>query len=95
MKKGEAVYFKLQLTFLWHIKIEKEDNPLISPFRYMLNACCLDNIQTFDHRYISLEDALLHCLNGFNENERIPNRCKSLDVYLAVKNTGKEIPNGG
>lgn len=95
MKKGETAYFKLQLTFLWYIKIEKEDDPLISPFRYILNACCLDNIQTFDRKYMSLEDTLLHCLNGFNENERTPDRYKSLDVYLAVKNTGKEIPNGG
>lgn len=95
MKKGDTTYFKLQLTFLWHIKIEKEDDLLIPPFRYIVNARCLDNIQTFERRYISLEDALLHCLNGFNDNERIPNRYKSLDVYLAVKNTGKEIPNGG
>lgn len=95
MKKGETVYFKLQLTFLWHVTIEKEDDPLISPSGYMLNACCLDNIQTFTRRYISLGDALLHCLNSFNENARIPDRYKSLDVYLVVNNTGKENQNGG
>lgn len=95
MKKGESIYFKLQLAFLWHVTIEKDDDPLIKPFRYTLNACCLDNIQSFDRRYISLEYALLHCLNGFNENARLPNCYKSLDEYSIVKNTRKDIQNEG
>lgn len=95
MTKGETVCFKLRLAFLWHVTIEKEDDSLVKPFSYVLNACCLDNIQTFDRRYVSMEDALLHCLNVFNENARIPNRYKSLDEYSADKNSGKEIQSGG
>ena len=45
---------------------------MYAPFKYAVNAYCLDNIQTFDRRYVTLEDALLHCLNGFNENANIP-----------------------
>lgn len=91
MRKDETIHFKLRLTFLWHVTIQKEDDSLIKSFRYALNACCLENIQTFNRRYMSLEDVLLHCLNGFNENACIPDRYKSLNEYLAVKNTGKEI----
>lgn len=86
MKKGESI-FKLQLAFLWYVTIKEDENSLIKSFRYTLNACCLDNIQTFDRRYMSLEDALLHCLNGFNENTRIPNRYKSMNEYLAENRT--------
>lgn len=57
----------------------------------MLHACCLDKIQTFEGRYMSLEKVLLHCLKGFNENTCIPNCYPSLKEHSAVKNTGKEI----
>ena len=57
----------------------------ILTFKYAVNAYCLDNIQTFDRRYVTLEDALLHCLNGFNENANIPNRYKSIGHYLSGK----------
>lgn len=81
MKVGESDSFMLQLYFLWHVKIRKEPENL-APFKYALEAYCLDNIQTFSRRYVSLEKVLLHCLNGFNENATIPNRYKSLQDYF-------------
>lgn len=83
MKKGETESFKLQLFFLWYVTIEKKDNSLYEPFRYTVNAYCLDNIQTFNRWYVTLEAALIHCLNGFNENTRIPDRYQSIDRYLS------------
>lgn len=83
MEKSETESFKLQLTFLWHVTIIKEENLLYKPFEYILNACCLDNNQTFDRRYVTLEDALIHCLNGFNENINIPNRYHSTKEYIS------------
>lgn len=77
MKKGETESFKLQLTFLWYVVITKEDDSLCKPFRYVLNAWCLDNSQNFGRRYVTLEATLLHCLNRFNENTNIPNRYHS------------------
>ena len=55
----------------------------------LLEACCLDNVQTFSRRYITLEKALLHCLNGFNENANIQNRYQSLQDYLLGQAHGK------
>lgn len=85
MKKDETESFKLQLAFTWQVAITKEEDSRCEPFRYILNAWCLDNRQSFCQRYVALEDALLHCLNHFNENANIPDRYKSVDGYLAEK----------
>lgn len=79
MKIGEADGFKLQLTFEWYVELKREN---IDDFRYTLNAYCLDNPQTFCRRYMNMEAALLHCLNSFNENARLPNRYHSIKDYL-------------
>ena len=67
------------------VKITKEDNPEYAPYRYTLNAYCLDNPQCFNRRYTTLEKALLHCLNGFNENAAIKDRYHSIGEYLLQK----------
>ncbi len=83
MKKGETKSFKLQLFFLWYVTIKKEDDANYKPFKYMTDARCLDNMQSFGRRYVSLEAALLHCLNGFNENANIPDRYRSTGEYIS------------
>lgn len=82
MKPGESDSFKLQFHFEWFVRIRKEREKQYAPFRYIVEAFCLDNIQTFTRRYAKLEEALLHCLNGFNENANSPNRYRSVDEYL-------------
>lgn len=82
MKPGESDSFKLQQRFQWFVRIRKEREKPYAPFRYTVEAFCLDNIQTFTRRYVKLEEALLHCLNGFNENASIPDRYRSMDEYL-------------
>lgn len=54
-----------------------------TPFVYVLNGYCLENNQTVSRRYRKLEEALLHCLNRFNENVAIPNPYKSIRDYLS------------
>ncbi len=88
MKAGEADSFTIQLFFLWYVRIRKELESL-APFKYAMEACCLDNVQTFSRRYITLEETLLHCLNGFNENATIPNRYQSLQDYFYRHTHGK------
>lgn len=79
MKIGEADRFKLQLTFVWFVELKREN---IGDFKYTVNACCLDNPQTFCRRYTTMEAALLHCLNGFNENIRLHNCYQSIKDYM-------------
>lgn len=87
MKPGESDSFKVHLRFQWFVRIRKEPEEQYAPFRYTVEAFCLDNIQTFTRRYITLAEALLHCLNGFNENANRPNRYKSIKQYLMQSKT--------
>ncbi len=82
MKVGESDGFRLRLHFDWFVILKRENERTYAPFKYTVNAYCLDNIRTFSRRYVTLEDALLHCLNGFNENVNIPDRYKSIRHYL-------------
>ena len=43
MKAGESDSFTIQLFFLWHVRIRKEPENF-APFKYALEACCLDNV---------------------------------------------------
>lgn len=82
MKTGESDGFKLPfLGFQWYAELRKEEM-IYHPYRYSINAYCLDNAQTFSRRYLTMRDALLHCLNGFNENSSILNRYQSVEVFL-------------
>ena len=83
MKNGESDSFRLQLHFGWYVTLRKENRPHVAPFKYVIEAYCLDNIQQFSRRYVSMEKALLHCLNGFNENASIPDDYKSIQEYLS------------
>lgn len=82
MKNGERIGLLLKLYFLWHVEIYKDDCSLYPPYKYAVTGKCLDCISSFQRRYTSLEDALLHCANGFNENANIPDKYKSIDDFL-------------
>ncbi len=82
MKNRETETFDLKLTFTWCCIITKESVP---PFIYILNAYCLDNCLSFTRRYITLEDALLHCLNAFNENVSIRDKYENIQQYYNDK----------
>ena len=80
MKERESDGFKLQLTFAWYAELKKER---IDSCMYTVRAYCLDNLQCIGRRYLTLSDALLDCVNGFNENAALSNRYKSVEHYLA------------
>lgn len=82
MKNRESDSAIVQLHFRWFIRIKKEAYECYAPFKYMVEADCLDSIQTFKRRYITLEDAILHCLNGFNDNPNIPDSYKSVREFI-------------
>lgn len=78
MKNGETESFNLKLAFNWFCIIKKER---VDPFKYTLNAFCLDHCQSFERQYVTLEDALLHCLNAFNENANIRNKYQTIQQF--------------
>lgn len=83
MKPRESDSFRLRLHFDWFATLRREDERLCAPFKYAVKAYCLDSIQTFERHYTGLEEALLHCLNGFNENANVPDRYTSVEEYLS------------
>lgn len=78
MKVREADGFKLPFTPPWYAELRREGAD-----RYTINASHLDNAQIYIRSYVSMQDALLHCLNGFNENADVPDRYRSIEEYLA------------
>jgi len=82
IKNGGTDSFKLQLHFTWYITIKKET---LGVFKYTVNAYCLDNRQSHERRYTTLEKAILYCLNAFNENISIQDKYRSLKQYLSEK----------
>lgn len=44
MKNGESDGFRLQLDCRWYVELRKEDGPRVAPFKYAIEAYCLDNI---------------------------------------------------
>lgn len=83
LDKGSMLSFRLQLHFLWHVEIMMEKKEWCLPCRYSLTAVCLDAPKRFSRRYATFDKALLHCLNGFNENAAIKDRYTSIEDYLS------------
>ncbi|MDY3141762.1 MAG: hypothetical protein SOW30_03640 [Parabacteroides sp.] len=81
--KDLVLSFRLQLHFLWHVNIIREKEEWCLPYKYSLTAVCLDAPNSFGRRYTSFDNALLHCLNGFNENATIKDRYASVEDYLS------------
>lgn len=88
MKNGESDSAMVHSQLRWFIRIRKEAYERYAPFKYSVEADCLDNIQTFKRRYSTLEEAILHCLNGFNENPDIPGTYHSISEFLKKHSLG-------
>lgn len=55
----------------WNLEIIKEDE--YAPFEFAIIANKEDGLESWNRRYTSAEQAILHVLNNFNENESISN----------------------
>ncbi|MCM1067152.1 MAG: hypothetical protein NC418_06240 [Muribaculaceae bacterium] len=89
MKPGESDSFAVKLTFDWEMKIKREPE-IYAPFKYALTGICVQASPIGTHasisrRFTTMEAALLYCLNGFNENARIPNKYASIEEALTLK----------
>ena len=68
---GEVDSFRLKLYYDWYVRIRKEDESLYAPFKYAVDAYCLDNIQTFSRRYTSM-----------NDDAKVSNRYQTIEQYF-------------
>ncbi len=65
----------------WTITLRKEE-PIYPSFTYSLSGNKENSRETWTRRYTSMEKALLHIFNRFNENSKIKNRYETLEKAL-------------
>lgn len=75
---GHGVVFRYKG---WDIGIRKVDDAFES-YRFGLSGRRKETKETISRRYWSIEDALLHTVNGFNENANVRNHYDSLGEAL-------------
>lgn len=62
----------------WSLRIRREET-IYEPHRFSVDGHRKRTAETMSRRYMSIEAALLHVVNGFNENANRPNRYASLE----------------
>ena len=76
--EGQRIVFRYNN---WNLILRKEES-IYNPFTFSISGNKEVTHETIGRRYISVEDAFLHVLNGFNENDAIKNKYASLDETL-------------
>lgn len=76
-KVGESDSFSFGL---WELTLRREEG-IYYPFTYSISGFN-ENGGSLSRRYKTMEDALLHILNNFNENVNIRNKYITLDDAL-------------
>ena len=69
----------------WNLILRKEDS-IYNPFTFSVSGNKEGTHETISRRYISVENAFLHILNGFNENAQIKDKYSSLNEALEQMN---------
>jgi len=76
-KEGEEDTFKYGN---WKITLRKEEK-IYLPFTFSIYGEKDNSCETWSRRYKSMEEAILHILNNFNENVNIKNKYKTILDY--------------
>lgn len=78
---------KVQFTYkndngnVWNLSLKREDEQY-SPFIFSIEGKKVGTNETWSRRYTSMEQALLHIVNDFNENANIENKYSDLQDYI-------------
>lgn len=79
-QEGQVVIFKYKD---WDLILRKEEL-IYSPFSFSISGKKCNSNETISRRYINVESAFLHVLNGFNENANVKNQYETLDDALKM-----------
>ena len=80
-KPGEADTFEVMLYQKWEFTLRREDEKYL-PNKYSLTGKKIGTCETWSRRYISMEKAFLHIVNGLNENPMIKNKYNHIEDWL-------------
>ena len=80
---GEKVEFsyKFDNKNVWNLTLKREENQYL-PFIFALEGNRVGTNATWSRRYTSMEQALLHIVNDFNENGNIKDKYNNLEEYI-------------
>ncbi len=90
MKPGESDGFTLDINGTqWEMKLKRESEVYL-PFKYSLSGRCTEPTPAGTHatvsrRFTTIDGALLHCLNHFNENARVANKYSSIEDAFVLR----------
>lgn len=65
----------------WQLTLRREED-ICKPFKYSLKGTKKNTKSSWSRRYISMEEAFLHIVNGFNENANIRDYYNSIESYF-------------
>lgn len=97
-KDGFEIGEKVEFTYkndngnIWNLSLRREEEQY-SPFMFSIEGKKVGTNETWGRRYNSLEQAILHIANCFNENANIQNRYSNLDEYIATAKTRETKEN--
>lgn len=82
-KIGEKVNFiyKNDYNNVWKLSLSREEEQY-APFLFSVEGKKVGSNETWNRRYINLEQAILHIANCFNENANIENKYSDLQDYI-------------
>lgn len=80
---GEKVEFsyKYDNKNVWNLTLKREEKQYY-PFIFALEGNRVGTNATWSRRYTSMEQALLHIVNDFNENGNIKDKYNNLEEYI-------------
>lgn len=80
---GEEVEFlyKSDNENVWNLTLKREEDQYY-PFIFALEGNKIGTNETWGRRYTSMEQAILHIVNNFNENVSIKDKYSNLEEYI-------------
>lgn len=77
----EKFAYKNEYGNVWSLVLRREEEQY-SPFIFAIEGNKVGTNETWSRRYTSMEQALLHIVNDFNENANIENKYNDLQDYI-------------
>lgn len=93
-KIGEKVNFiyKNDYNNVWKLSLSREEEQY-APFLFSVEGKKVGSNETWNRRYINLEQAILHIANCFNENANIKDNYNNLEEYISIAKKKEEDEN--
>lgn len=93
-KIGEKVNFtyKNGNANVWNLTLKREEEKYY-PYIFSLEGSKVGTNETWSRRYSSLEDAILHIVNCFNENANVKDEYSNMEDYIKKTIIAKDKEN--